>query len=236
MELRELELPDNLTGLEAKALLLLKAQDYFSNDDLHPNEAVCSQTCQALARMGWPVSEIPRKPEQTKAAYFVPLKFGFRDTGARADMNKLAQERFRSRAFIEWEEEVQAALAGEPVPMRPRKAVDASGEWKAGDYTGLRGARLQHPPMQSHGARVLYALMHLDEALPDVVGFAPMALIPVAKELEAQGWPVRLESQPLRVTWSSEVPKDVIDAWRTSYGNRGRSQALSGMYSTRVEA
>jgi hypothetical protein len=209
-----MELPDNLTGHVARALLQLKHEGRFTLETLNVNSAGASMVCRDLEMLNWPVKPVAgAKPETYE------LRPG--------SDREAALRRMQTRAFLEWESEVAAKLAGLPPPEKPARAA-ASNVWSANDYTGLRGAPLSHPSSTSSEYQLFFALIHLEHVTPDIAQLGPLCFIAAAQSLADSGWPVELERTPLAAKFSDSVPSAVIDAWRDAFGNRGRQEALQG--------
>lgn len=106
-------------------------------------------------------------------------------------------------------------------------------KWTAGDYTGgspMNGtpadklARLMHPQQTPEGMDsflVLWMLFHAGSAHHEPSMYIAPRFVLAVLDLQRGGWPVSLEQSPLRAEWQSDVPEEVIAAWRKNFGNRG---------------
>lgn len=213
----QMELPDNLTGGAARAILLLKSEGKFTSETLgaYQGGGICSE----LRQLNWPVREIP----MSSPATWEPKG----EDGQRA-----IRARMQSRAFLEWEAEAVAAIAGKPAPAKPAPAPTKHALWKAADYTGYKEARLSHPRADSPVCRLFFALIHLEVVTPETAEMRPLAFVAAAKMLGQSGWPVELQRVPLQLRFAEAVPPDVIEAWRAAYGDREQSEALAGTIGT----
>jgi hypothetical protein len=208
-----LELPDELGGHVARALLQLRDNGRFDTESLGTNNVGGSMVCRDLETLGWPVKSVPGSR---------PEAWELRAGSAREE----AQKRFQSRAFAEWEAEAVAKLTGAPAPQKPKKV--ATSTWSAADYTGTRGAKLSTPLADTLALRLLYSVIHLDRATPELVDLQPLAFVAAAQQLEESGWPVVLDRVALKLSFDTDVSTSVIDSWRSAFGARGRSEALTG--------
>lgn len=209
----KMELPDDLTGGAARALLLIKSEGKFTSQSLHNHHG--GHTCSELQQMNWPIREVPGANPWT----WEPKN---------EDAAREIRNRMQSRAFLEWEADAVAAIAGKPAAVRSASAPLKSAEWKAADYTGYRGARLNHPRADSPEFRLFFALINLELTTPESAEMRPLTFVCAAQSLGRAGWPVELQRVPLQLRFSEAVPADVIAAWRAAFGDRGQREAMTG--------
>lgn len=106
-----------------------------------------------------------------------------------------------------------------------------SRKWHADDYRpnshtagGTNRSALCHPRLSDDefpAFVLLFVLMHARVChLEDSMMVAPKFIVS-AIGLQQDQWPVVIKHQPLRLEWDSEVPEDVLDAWHTTFGERG---------------
>jgi hypothetical protein len=209
----KMELPDDLTGAAARAILLLKSEGKYTAETLNTHHG--GHTCSELQRMNWPVREVPNANPWTWQA---------KNEESAQDM----RNRFQSRAFLEWEADAIAAINGNPAPIRTAPARPVPTEWKAEHYTGYKGAYLSHPLVNTIEFRLFYGLIHLEVVTPESAEMPPIAFVTAAQTIAQSGWPVDLQRVPLQLRFSESVSPEVISAWRATFGNRGRSEAQAG--------
>jgi len=88
---------------------------------------------------------------------------------------------------------------------------------------------LNHPPLSDdsfHAFIVLFGLMNLNELHADCASMLPLQLAIATLQLARLGWPVELRQNPTRACWQSDVPQDVLDAWRKRFGARGQFEIM----------
>jgi len=104
-------------------------------------------------------------------------------------------------------------------------------QWVASDYRpeshgpGREDrSRLNHPKTTNDefpSFMLLAGLFWLGELPHDCATMVPLQFVLAAMDLQRAGWPVVIKHGPLRLCWRDEVPPDVVQAWRESFGTRG---------------
>lgn len=190
-----------------RGLLQLEEMHEFTQASLGLGLMEANWVASALGQLGWPLTCKPATRE-------TPELYWTFNSG-----RDVAIARFESRFFKQWKEEAIEFLAG--APPRSRQVV-------VGSTAKLTGA-LSAPSEGTPAYRLLYLMLTLHEATPEISGIEPATFVASVRQLRNFGWPINLTVKPVTATWVPTVREPTIAAWFADLGELAQVKLAFGL-------